>query len=120
DEVLVDSDRRPLLAGQLEVRHERRLLDERLYRSERGGNGGELARVYEPRRLAQPSVDEEADHAAEPLHLLARHRVVRMAGKAWIEDAPDAAVSLQPPRQLQGGAVLPLDAQRKRLDPAEQ
>src|SRR5437588_8041757 len=96
DQAVVDPDRLALLRGQLEVGHQRGLLDERLDRAERRRDGGQLARVDEPRRLAQPAFEQEAHHSAESLHLLAGDGVVGMARQAGVEDPEDASLRLQP------------------------
>src|SRR5213082_1753141 len=118
DERIGDPDRLALLSGELEVGHERRLLDEGLHRSERGRDGGELAGVDEARGALRVRVELEGDAAAGALHLLARDAMIGMALETRIPDAADAPIRLEVACDLQCALVLPLDAQGEGLHAA--
>ena len=96
------------------------MADQALHPPEAGGQVRQPQLVDEAARELQISLDIEADHASEPLHLARRHGMVGMAGQAGVEHLADLGVPLEPAGDLEGGLVLSLHAQGQGLEAADQ
>ena len=100
------------------VRHRRRVLDQRLHAAERHGQRRQVDVVHQVAAGLVPALQLEADHRAEPGHLPLHQLVLRVRFEADVAHPRHLRVRLEPPRDLHGVLLRPLDAQRQRLHAA--
>src|SRR5690242_8874178 len=120
DQVVLDPDLLPLLAGELVEAHDRGLLDEALHPAQGGGDEGDRARVHHPGGRVQVARDLEGHHPAEAPHLLAGDLMLGVAGQAGVMHPRDARMAGEKLGHRLGVGVLPLHAQGEGLEAAHQ
>ena len=105
---------------ELEEAHQRRLLDQRLDAAERRRDLRDLHRVDDARGGVEVALDLEAHDAAEAAHLAPRDVVPGVRRQAAVVHALDARVRGEHLGDAQRARVLVRDAQRQRLQAADQ
>ena len=96
DEPVADAEGPRAASGMPRVRHDRRVLGERLDAAEALGAGEDAQRAQERARLRDGPSVLEADHPAGPAHLPRGERVPLVRREARVVDLDDLRVAFEP------------------------
>lgn len=92
------------------------MVDQTFHAAERLGAGEQLRALHRAPRRLRPTLHIDADHAAEAAHLALCQLMLRVRGKARVDDLVHRRMLLKPLRQLQRVLAMRAHPQMQRLE----
>ncbi len=101
------------------MRHDGGMIHQAFHATERFGQGEQFGLFAETLGCVEAALEDDGDDAAEAGHLAFRERMLRVRGKAGVNDLFDRRVGFQPLRKRQGVFAVRTHAQREGLEAAQ-